>query len=424
MAFTGINYAAGTHVDPSAIDKGSDAQKDQLQSFYWLRKAIIDEQKEQYFIPMASVENMPKHFGKKMVVHQYVPLLDDRNQNDQGIDARGVSSVNGNFYGSSRDVGTIQKNIPQLTENGGRVNRVGFTRLVREGEIQKLGFFYELTQEAMDFDSDAGLKEHLSRELLRGANQMTEALLQIELLNGADSEVYPGGKIAPSGLDATSSTDACVVSYDDIEQLETVLTENRVPFKTTVITGSRFTDTRVVPACRVMHIGIDLLRHIKRIKDPFNNPAFIPAEHYADAGSLMNGEIGKIGSFRLILVPEMLHWDAAGAAVQGGDNKGFKSSNDDASVEKWNVYPMLVVGDDSFTTIGFQTNGKSINFNVITKLPGNDTANYNDPFGETGFSSIKWYAGTLIKRPERIGVIKTLAPMQTQYSEGLRPLLF
>lgn len=411
MAFTGINYAAGTHVDPSAIDKGSDKQRDQLQSFYWLRKAIIDEQKEQYFIPMASVENMPKHYGKKMVVSQYVPLLDDRNQNDQGIDARGVTISNGNLYGSSRDVGTIQKNIPALTENGGRVNRVGFTRIVREGEIQKLGFFYELTQEAMDFDSDAGLKEHLARELLSGANQLTEALLQIELLNGADSEVYPGGKVAPDELDATSSTDACVVTYDDIEQLETLLTENRVPFKTTIISGSRFTDTRVVPACRVMHIGIDMLRHVKRMVDPFGNPAFIPAEHYADAGSLMNGEIGKVGSFRLILVPEMLHWDAAGAEVQGGDNKGFKSSNDESGVEKWNVYPMLVVGDDSFTTIGFQTNGKSINFNVITKLPGNETANYNDPFGEAGFSSIKWYAGTLIKRPERIGLIKTLAPM-------------
>lgn len=411
MAFTGINYAAGSNVDPSAIDKGSPAAKDQLRSFYWLRKAIIDEQKEQFFMQQASVDNMPKHYGKKMVVSQYVPLLDDRNQNDQGIDARGVTSVNGNLYGSSRDVGTIQKNIPQLTENGGRVNRVGFTRLVREGEMQKIGFFYELTQEALDFDSDSSLKEHLSRELLNGANQLTEALLQIELLNAADAEVYPGGKTAPEELDATSSTDACVVEYDDLERLETVLTENRVPFKTTVITGSRFTDTRVVPASRVMHVGIDLLRHLKRIKDPFDNAAFVPVEHYADAGNLLNGEVGKISSFRIILVPEMLHWDAAGAEVQGSDNKGFKSSNDEGGTEKWNVYPMLVVGDDSFTTIGFQTNGKSINFNVITKMPGNETASYNDPFGETGFSSIKWYAGTLIKRPERIGIIKTLAPM-------------
>jgi len=72
---------------------------------------------------------------------------------------------------------------------------------------------------------------------------------------------------------------------------------------------------------------------------------------------------------------------------------------------------MVVVGDDSFTTIGFQTDGKTVKFSVLTKMPGNDTADRNDPFGEAGFSSIKWYYGVLFKRPERIGLIKTVAPV-------------
>ena len=72
---------------------------------------------------------------------------------------------------------------------------------------------------------------------------------------------------------------------------------------------------------------------------------------------------------------------------------------------------MLVLGEDSWTTIGFQTDGKSVKFAVMTKMPGKETADRNDPYGETGFSSIKWYYGILIKRPERIGMIKAVAPL-------------
>jgi N4-gp56 family major capsid protein len=72
---------------------------------------------------------------------------------------------------------------------------------------------------------------------------------------------------------------------------------------------------------------------------------------------------------------------------------------------------MLVVGDQSFTTIGFQTDGKGVKFQITHKAPGMETADRNDPYGETGFSSIKWYYGILIKRSERLGLIKTVAPI-------------
>jgi N4-gp56 family major capsid protein len=72
---------------------------------------------------------------------------------------------------------------------------------------------------------------------------------------------------------------------------------------------------------------------------------------------------------------------------------------------------MLVIGDQSFTTIGFQTDGKTTKFDMTTKMPGKETADRNDPYGETGFSSIKWYYGILILRPERIALIKTVAPL-------------
>jgi len=102
----------------------------------------------------------------------------------------------------------------------------------------------------------------------------------------------------------------------------------------------------------------------------------------------------------------MLHWAGAGAAVT--NNPGYRSSMK-AGTERYDVFPMLVVGDQSFTTIGFQTDGKTVKFNVMTKMPGKETADRNDPYGESGFSSIKWYYGFMAMRPERIALVKTVA---------------
>jgi N4-gp56 family major capsid protein len=393
-----LNYNTG-----GATSDIDGAGSSQTNTFFWLKKALITARKEQYFMPLASVTNMPKHYGKTIKVYEYVPLLDDRNANDQGLDAAGAIIANGNLYGSSKDIGNITSKLPTLTENGGRVNRVGFTRLQREGSITKFGFFHEFTQESLDFDSDSELMDHLSRELVTGATQLTEAVLQKDLLANAGVVIYAGAAVSNATM--TGEGTESLVSYANLMRLDQTLTDNRTPRQTTVITGSRLVDTKTIPAARVMFIGSELVPVVKGMKDLFNNPAFIPVQQYGDAGTVLNGEIGTVDAFRIVQVPEMLHWADVGAAVTGA-NEGYRNTGGN-----YNVYPMLCVGDDSFTTIGFQTDGKTVKFSVMTKMPGRETADRNDPYGETGFSSIKWYYGVLIKRPERIGLIKTVAPL-------------
>lgn len=400
-----LNYNAPIDGQKSSIDG---ANSDQMNTFFWLKKAIIQSRKDQYFMPLASVTNMPKNYGKTIKVYEYVPLLDDKNINDQGIDANGATIVNGNLYGSSKDIGNITTRLPLLTENGGRVNRVGFTRLSREGSIHKFGFFYEFTQESLDFDSDDGLKEHLSRELMNGAVQLTEAVLQKDLLAAAGTILYAGAATSDDEITGEGATPS-VVSYKNLMRLDQILTDNRTPTQTTIITGSRMIDTRVIGSTRVMYVGSELVPELKAMKDLFGNKAFIEVQHYGDAGTLMNGEIGSIDKFRIIQVPEMLHWAGAGAEATAA-NPGYRTSTVNGT-EHYDVFPMLVVGDDSFTSIGFQTDGKSVKFTVMTKMPGKETADRNDPYGETGFSSIKWYYGILVKRPERLALIKTVAPL-------------
>ena len=409
-----LNYNAPADGQKSSIDG---AGSDQMNTFFWLKKALIESRKEQYFMPLSSTINMPKHYGKTIKVFEYVPLLDDRNINDQGIDANGATIANGNLYGSSKDIGTITSKLPTLTENGGRVNRVGFTRLTREGSIHKFGFFTEFTQESLDFDSDDGLKEHLSRELLNGAVQLTEAVLQRDLLAAAGTVLFAGaatsngeitGEVVPEVVGTSPKIPASIVTYANLMRLDQILNDNRTPKQTKVITGSRMVDTKTISAGRVMFIGSELVPLVRGMKDMFGNPAFIPVQQYGDAGTIMNGEIGSVDAFRIIVVPEMLHWAGAGAEVD--ENPGYRTTTV-GGTERYDVYPMLVVGDDSFVTIGFQTDGKTVKFSVLTKMPGRETADRNDPYGETGFSSIKWYYGILIKRPERIGLVKTVAPI-------------
>lgn len=406
-----LQYRAPTEGQKSSIDS---ATSDQMSTFLWLKKALIEARKEQFFMPLATAINMPKHMGKAVKVYEYVPLLDDRNVNSQGIDAAGATISNGNLYGSSKDIGAITSMLPTLTENGGRVNRVGFTRLAREGSIHKMGFFYEFTKEALDFDTDDGLKEHLARELINGAHKLTEDVLQKDLLAAAATVLYAGAATADDEITGEDTVvgsvtiPASVVNFKNLTRLDQILTDNRTPKQTKVIAGSRLTDTKTLPSGRVMYVGSELMPLLREMRDAFGNPAFIAVQHYADAASVLNGEEGAIGPFRIIQVPEMLHWAGAGAEVD--QNPGYRSTTVGGK-EHYDVFPMLVVGDDSFSTIGFQTDGKTVKFDIMTKMPGSETADRSDPYGESGFSSIKWYYGILIKRPERLALIKTVAPI-------------
>lgn len=374
----------------------------QFNEFDYQKKALMDTVKDQYFQPLADVTSMPKHFGKTIKKYYYVPLLDDRNVNDQGINAAGATIANGNLYGSSKDIGTIVAAIPELNESGGRVNRVGVTRLEREGSISNLGFFAEYTEDSLQFDTDAMLYEHMTRELLRGANELTEDLLQIDLLNGASTIYFSGAATSDITMTGEDGATASIVDYDDLQRLQVTLNDNRTPKQTKMIKGSTMTDTRTIRDGRVMYIGSAIENQIRNMVNAAGNEVFVPAHQYADASNIMNGEIGAIAGFRFVVVPEMHYWAGAGAAVVTND--GYQETDDN-----YDIHPMLVVGEESFTTIGFASGGNSFKFKIIKKAPGAANADRTDPYGKTGFFSIEWWYGTMILRPERLAIIKTLA---------------
>lgn len=458
----------------------------QFNTHYWDRKSLIDAAEEMYFSPLADAKTMPKHYGKELKVFYYVPLLDELNVNDQGIDALGaarlpgsftvtfpsplvvanadsagaVSAINdnvsaadgsavtvatdgangsggsgltligmttnvveyedethadaaitaagagvkqentGSLYGGSRDVGTIQGKMPTLTEQGGRVNRVGFTRLERTGELQEHGFFMEWTEDSLMFDTDSDLYGHLSREMLRGANEIYEDLLQADLLAAADVKVFPGTATSVAEISGESGSET-ELTVTDLKRLSITLDDNRTPKKTTIIKGSRMTDTKTISASRVAFIGSELQMMVTGWSD------YVPVEKYADAATIMNGEIGAIPTahLRIVVVPQMMRWQGVGAAESS--NGGFQTSGG-----RYDVAPFLVVGDESFATIGLQGMGGKgkQKFRIIVKKPGEATADRTDPYGKIGFSSIKFFYGFIKLRGERIAVAYSPIP--------------
>ena len=368
----------------------------QYNTQYYYKKALIDAKKEMFFSPLADVRSMPKHFGKKIVQYLYVPLLDERNVNDQGLDATGVSYVGGNLYGGAKDVGVIPGKMPLLSETGGKVNRVGFTRLTLEGTFRNFGFYYEYTEDSLQFDTDEELEEHVSREAIRGANQIIEDNIQIDLLNSAGTVVYAGTATTNATVADTSR-----LTYRKILDLSLKLDDVDTPKQTTIMTGTRMQDTVTIPSARVAFIGSELVPTLRGMKDLHNSPAFIPVQKYAAGTTVLNGEIGMIDQLRFVQVPRMFSWKGAGTAHGGATVR--------VTGGKVDVYPVLVVGDESFTTIGFQTSGKTVKFELINKKPNKETATLDNPYGKLGFASIQWWYGFMALRPERIGLIKTAA---------------
>ena len=98
MANTYPAVAANTQqVIYNAPNAKASSVGEQLRTDFYEKQALIDLVKEQYFGQLSGTMDMPKHFGKTIKKYHWIPLLDDRNVNDQGIDASGATIAAGNL---------------------------------------------------------------------------------------------------------------------------------------------------------------------------------------------------------------------------------------------------------------------------------------------------------------------------------------
>lgn len=414
-----MSYNALDTGRPTSID--SKYKNIEEYSRHMLRKAHIETSTKPIYYPLADRVTVPFNQGTTFSTMTYVPLLDDRNVNDQGIDATGAHIRNGNLYGSSRDIGKILSNLPVLTEAGGRVNRVGFRRIEQKTSIAQFGAFTEITEADLKFDTEVELDAKISREFMVGIKQIIDDIIQLDLIYAAGVVVYAGNALKDSDMTGDGANPN-VVTYETLEKLDQILTENNAEKSIGYNLGSSNVGTTPVSDRRVLIVSTDLKKVLQRVQDPFGNPAFIPWQAYgaAEGRKRLHGECGSIQNFVVVETTRAMHLAGAGAEVKDAKLKYAASVNRDDHKLRYDIHLGLCVAEHAFSVLNFNyttkrknSEGKmesvqQFNMAVYSIMPGKDAVSHADPFGKQGLQSASFYYGCLITHPEWIGLIKSV----------------
>ena len=375
-------------------------------------KAIRTAKKDIIFEQLCDSRTLPLNHGKTLKVHKTLYILDDANTNNQGLDADGNPTTYGNLYGSSRSVVDVTNGLPLLSEGAGRVNRVGVTRITKEGTLTRMGAFLEYTDEVDKF-SDAKMEMEYYEKMGELAAELYDDYLQKELLGACGIEYYGGAATSLLEICGTDDTNtvASDLEYETILDTEDMLEANYAKMSTSIIDGSRNVGTVPVNASYFAYCGRDTVRTLNGLKDDFDQKAFVPARMYAAAGNLAKNEVGAVHSTRFIQAQRMMRYDGCGAAVGLNPTGGYKSTVLDAAGATargqaggagtyYDGLPIIYVTKGAFATIGLQGN-KKIKF--LSKKPG--VATYEDPHGLQGIYSFNFFAGSIALEPEKMARI-------------------
>ena len=410
----------------------------QINDKFWSKVAVKEARKKRVFSQLGDKLVQPKNYGDTLVKYHELPIIHKLNINDQAIDANGVRLVknkwyaydsaramtgdangyatkelaktaagatgsiksgNGNLYGGDTDFAVIKGSFPSLNEEGGKVNAVGMKRLVLEAKVTEFGFHVPFTKKMLDMDTETGLLARISREVGEAQGEIREKQIAAGLLSASEiNRVLAGSASTIAEMGAADK-----VSFTDIRGMEQSLKLARSPKQTKMIDGSTKIGTVVIGAGYAAYVGQELLPVLEDMVHAGIN-VWKPVESYAAAGTIMEDEIGKVSSTRFIEVEDMIKYGGAGASSTDGVN--------DTDVEnmyvtggKYDVFPILYVGSDSFGTIGFDGDVARVN----TVMPTADA--HNDPYGKKGVVAISWFHGILVYRNERIRQILTTAKL-------------
>ena len=377
-----------------------------------LEKGIRTAKRDIIFEQLCDSRTLPLQHGKTLKVHKTLYILDDANSTDQGLDSAGNTSAGGNLYGSSRSVVDVTAGLPLLSEGAGRVNRVGVTRITKEGTLTRMGAFLEYTDEVDKF-SDAKMESQYYEKMGELAAELYDDYLQKELLGACGIEYYGGVAttlLEVSGTDGTN-TIASDLEYETILDVEDMLEANHAKMNTSIIDGSRNVGTVPVNASFFAYCGRETVRALNGLQDDFAQKAFVPARMYAAAGNLGKNEVGAVHSTRFIQAQRMMRFDGCGKKVGSNPTGGYKSTaltlaqatarnQTGGATSYYDGLPIIYVTKGAFATVGLQGN-KKINF--LSKKPG--SATYEDPHGLQGIYSFNFFAGSITLEPEKMARI-------------------
>ena len=423
---------------------------------FWSKGAIREAAKKRTFSQLGDRLTQPKHYGDEIVKERQFPILHELNRIDGGIDATTASVIqnvfyayntsgalvgtfkaidyavdagdvvgvpgsklaydaavtaaaggkvlngSGSLYMGDADYAVVSGSFPALTEEGGKVNGVNTKSVTVRGNVSEFGMHMTFTQRSIDMDTRVGVLAQKTKALGEAKGDLYEKQVEAALIAASEvNRTFGGAHLTIGTCNRTAE-----LTYADLRAMELELKRLRVPRDTKLITGTDKVDTKTVGKAFYVYVAQELTPMLEDMQHNGIN-VWKPVETYAAGGPVADGEIGAIGRFRFIEVDSMLRYRGAGAADSTGDDDtaGYYATSVNGGAEKFDVFPVLFVGSDSFATVGFEGDSAKIK----TAMPQADA--FNDPFGKNGSMSISWFFGTLIYRAERIMQIAVTAPI-------------
>lgn len=317
---------------------------------------------------------------------------------DAGTGEEVVSGSGGIVNGEAAYAAT-EGPLVAMPETGGVINLLNHYSKMVSANITFHGIGHKFSMRSVDLDSRTGLIARKIQYMADAVQDLKEMQVRRDLLAASHVNSIICNAPENPGTDTVSEIDGLdVLTYQALEVLEQYLLKNDVPMDTEILTGVDLVDTKTVSDAWIMYVNSEVLPTLRAMKGPGDTLVWVPKEQYAAGTELVDGEVGKIGSFRFVSVKDMEREYGAGVAVGGVDDKANAATQASAyqTNGKYDVFTAMVIGDDSFTITGFGGNNTSAKYIAPTA----DV--HNDMHAQMAGIAANWSYGMLVYRPERI----------------------
>jgi len=318
-----------------------------------------------------------------------------------------VKSTSGSILNGAAGYATSTGPLVELPEEGGVINLLNSSSKLVSAKVTFHGVASKYTVRSVNLDSRKGQVATKIKDLSRAVVEIKEMQVQNSVLSAAELNMMPSTADA-TVTDMADMDGLDTLSYDALTAFEQELQRDDVPMDTEILKGVDLVDTVIIEDAYIAYVNREAIPVLRRIEGPGGALVWVEKSKYAAGTTLLEGEQGSIGSFRFVVVPDLQVYRGGGVevAIATGNIDNANAATQAAAYKTvktdgtfYDVFPMIVVGDDSYSITGF--GGESTSAKHI--MPKADV--HNDMYGEVGGVSAKWSYGFLPYRPERIKML-------------------
>ena len=335
--------------------------------------------------------------------------------NDVGANQEVVSGSGGMVNGEAAYAAT-EGPLMEMPEEGGVINLLTHYSKMVSANVTFHGVGHKFSMRSVDLDSRKGLIARKIQYVADAVQELKEMQVRRDLIAYANINGIVCNAPENPATDTISEIDGIdVLTYPALETLEQYLLNNDVPMDTEILTGVDLVDTKTVSDAWIIYVNSEVLPTLRAMQGPGGVLVWVPKEQYAAGTELLDGEQGKIGSFRFVVVKDFEREYGRGMEVGKAESSDGANDGDNADAATqaaayqtvgsdgksyYDVFTAMVVGDDSFTITGFGGNNTSASY-----IPPKKDV-YNDMHAQMAGISANWSYGMLVYRPERLASLR------------------